>query len=98
MSAEVSGVEPGRRFALGRIVITSHAKSTLHPEDVLVALARHAAGDWGDVGVEDHQANQTALIDGSRLFSVYHARDATKFWILTEADRSSTCVLLPEDY
>jgi len=87
-----------KSFTLGRIVATRNALKQLTHADILPALKRHAAGDWGDVDEHDHQANEQALRDGSRLFSVYHAADTTKFWIITEADRSSTCVLLPEDY
>jgi hypothetical protein len=50
------------------------------------------------VDEEDRQANERALIEGTRLFSVYHAENGTKFWITTEADRQSTTVLLPQDY
>ncbi len=88
----------GDLFPLGQTVATRNALNRLTHDDILPALKRHAAGDWGDVDAEDHQANEQALRDGSRLFSVYHAADTTKFWIITEADRSSTCVLLPEDY
>jgi hypothetical protein len=85
-------------FPLGQTVITSHALSTLHPADVYAALQRHAAGDWGEVGPEDWAENELSLKEGFRLLSAYHDRNQTKFWIITEADRRSTCVLLPEDY
>lgn len=83
---------------LGQAVITRNAMESLHPEDVLGAMRKHAAGDWGDCCPEDWEANNQALRDGSRLFSVYHDRTGAKFWIITEADRSATTVLLPEDY
>jgi hypothetical protein len=60
--------------------------------------AYHHSGDWGDVGPEDHAANVRALVEGTRLFSVYHSQTGVKFWIITEADRGATTVLLPEDY
>ena len=82
---------------LGQVVITKSALGTLSKDAVYAALARHQNGDWGDVGAEDQQANDLALKDGSRILSVYTAAD-TKFWIITEADRSVTTVLLPEDY
>jgi len=85
-------------FPLGQVVITPNALNTLSETDVRQALHRHVHGDWGDVCGEDAAANEAALRHGLRLFSVYHAADSTKFWIITEADRSSTCVLLPEDY
>lgn len=85
-------------FPLGQIVITPNARDTLRETDVQIALRRHARGDWGDLGDEDVQENELSLAQGWRLFSVYHATDSTKFWIITEADRSSTCILLPEEY
>lgn len=84
-------------FSLGQVVMTRNASEMLPHDVVWFALLRHASGDWGDVCDEDRQANDAALKDGSRLFSVYHAGE-TKFWIITEADRSATTVLLPEDY
>jgi len=83
---------------LGQTLITPDARDSLHPEDVLSALRRHAAKDWGDCLQDDWQANDQALLDESRVFSVYHDRFKTKFWIITEADRSATTVLLPGDY
>ena len=59
---------------------------------------RHLAADWGDVDNDDRQANDRALKDGSRLFSVYHSAKQVKFWIITEASRRLTTVLLPRDY
>lgn len=61
-------------------------------------LARHTAGDWGEVPPEDACANDEALLVGERLLSAYRLRASTKLWIITEADRSSTCILLPEEY
>jgi hypothetical protein len=86
------------KFPLGQTVITRNARDQLHPEDVLVALKRHAAGDWGDVCEDDRQENEFSLTRTLRLFSVYHDRIGQKFWIISEADRSATTVLLPEDY
>ncbi len=85
-------------FDLGRVVITANALGKLCEADVLIALAMHANGYWGEVGEEDWQENQLALDHGWRLVSVYTDRKDTKFWIITESDRSSTTVLLPEDY
>jgi len=55
-------------------------------------------GDWGNMCEEDQQENERALIDGSRLFSAYKADGLPKIWIITEADRSSTCILFPDEY
>ena len=89
---------PIARFRLGRIVSTPNALAHLTQEDILHGIQRHQAGDWGDVCAEDCQANDQALVEGTRLLSVYHAANGTKFWLITEADRSVTTVLLPEDY
>jgi len=86
------------KFPFGQTTITPNAQNTLHPEDVLVALSRHGSGDWGDVNDEDKKLNDEALKDQSRLLSAYSDRNDVKFWIITEADRSVTTVLLPEDY
>jgi len=86
------------RFPLGQTVATPNALSRLTHEDVLKALARHAAGDWGDVGPEDWQENELSLREGFRLWSVYRSAAGETFRIITEADRSSTTVLMPEDY
>jgi len=85
-------------FPLGRTVITAHARDVLHPADLPTALTRHAVGDWGDVGRADWQENEIALMRGFRLFSVYRDRNGVKFWIITEANRSATTLLLPDDY
>ena len=63
----------------------------------LKPFPRHIRGDWGDACKEDAKANDLALEEGSRLFSVYFSIDI-KFWIITEHDRSATTILLPEDY
>lgn len=85
-------------FELGNLVITSHAQAELDPADVFEAIQRHALGDWGDLCEEDRHENELFLKEGFRLLSAYLGRNGTKFWIITEADRSSTTVLLPEDY
>ena len=86
------------RFPLGHTVITPNARDSLNPEDVQTALRRHAAGDWGDVDEHDRAENELSLTKQLQLFSVYHDRNKVKFWIITEADRSATTILLPEDY
>ena len=85
------------RFPLGQLAITSNASLRLATEEVLVALRRHASGDWGDLCPEDTMANDEALEHGGRLLSAY-GQGEHRFWVITEADRSSTTVLLPEDY
>jgi hypothetical protein len=87
-------------FPLGQVVVTPCAleAATLAGEHYRSFLMRHARSDWGDVCPEDARANDLARETDERLLSVYRLRDGTKFWILTEADRSSTCILLPEEY
>ena len=89
---------PIAKFRLGHIVSTPNALSQLTQEDILIGIKRHQAGDWGDVSQHDRQSNEQALIKGTRLWSVYHAVSGTRFWLITEAGRRSTTVLLPEDY
>lgn len=86
------------RFPLGQTVITAGAAAALPNDDIQRALARHHSGDWGDVGHEDREENETALAEGFRLLSAYNTADGTRFWVITEADRSATTVLLPEEY
>ena len=87
-----------KSFPLGQSAITVNALGRLHPADVCAALQRHARGDWGDLSEEDRAVNELSLQEGSRLLSAYQDRKGTKFWIITDADRSSTVVLLPEDH
>ena len=95
MSAEAF---PIAKFRLGHIMTTPNALEHLTPDDILLGIQRHQAGDWGDVNEHDRQANEASLKEELRLWSVYHAAGGLKFWIITEADRSATTVLLPEDY
>jgi len=83
---------------VGKIVATPNACAQLTDEDMTAALLRHVFGDWGDVCTEDKVQNDRALVEGTRILSAYCAGNGTKFWIITEADRSVTTVLLPEDY
>ena len=92
---------PGRfrpAYALGRIVMTESATRSVSLHSIATALIRHARGDWGDIGPEEKAANGRALREGLRILSAYHDRRGVAFWILTEADRSATTVLLPDDY
>ena len=87
-------------FALGRVVATPGALAALEkagqqPGDF---LARHVSGDWGEVPPEDVNENEFSLKLGFRLLSAYRTSVGEKLWVITEADRSSTCILLPEEY
>lgn len=86
------------KFSLGQLVATRNAANCLSNADVSAALQRHADGDWGEVCAEDREENELSLVSGFRLLSVYESSTGIKFWIITEADRSATTVLLPEDY
>ena len=87
-------------FPLGKTVATPGALNALEEsgESPSFFLSRHARGDWGEVCPEDRKENELALREGFRLMSVYLTSKGEKLWILTEADRSSTCVLLPAEY
>ena len=85
-------------FQLGKIVITRAAIAEVSPEDIFLAVRRHAQGDWGNVEPEDRQANDDALQAGDRLLSSYESARQVEFWILTEWDRTVTTILLPSDY
>lgn len=85
-------------FPLGQMVMTPGVRDGIPPSEMLRALRRHAGGDWGKLEPEDRQANDDALKNGGRLVSSYLAKNGTKFWIITESDRSATTVLLPEEY
>ncbi|HEV2352908.1 MAG TPA: hypothetical protein VGR89_01585 [Puia sp.] len=85
-------------FRIGRLVATPNALRCLDQTDILRGMERHCAADWGDLTEEDRRANDCALENGGRLVSVYHSSEGVKFYVITEADRSATTVLLPEDY
>ena len=88
------------KFSLGRIVATPGALEALEDaqESADRYLSRHEAGDWGNVPREDWSENELSLRNGFRILSAYHLRDKTKIWIITEADRSATTILLPDEY
>ena len=90
--------QPQRRFPLGQIVITPNALDRVDAADATACLRRHALGDWGELPPEDIQENELSLKEGFRLFSAYTDRHSTRFYVITEADRSVTTLLLPEDY
>lgn len=94
------GGGPQRRmpFPLGMLCATPGVKASISELELLTALRRHAARDWGDVCQEDAQANDDALVHGGRLLSRYRTKDGVIFWFITEADRSATTALLPDEY
>ena len=100
--SELAQISPAPRLPLrlGQLVATPGAlEAALLAGDNLGAyLSRHARGDWGDLSPDDAQANDLASRTDERVFSAYVLSNGTKIWIITEADRSSTCVLLPDEY
>ena len=87
-------------FPLGRCCITPGAQRKLEsinavPQEL---LRRHQSGDWDGMDRSDQAANRRAVKDGSRVFSAYQLADAVRVYVITEADRSSTTILLPSEY
>ena len=95
-----TGAPTAARFPLGQVVSTPGALEAMANagQDGRELLARHSRGDWGNVCDSDKQANDRALEAGERILSAYSLRTGTKLWVITEADRSSTCILLPDEY
>jgi hypothetical protein len=96
---------PHPLFPLGQLLATRGVVETLENLglDAVTSLgpylARHAAGDWGELDKEDQASNDSAVASGDeRLLSAYRLADRTRIWVITEADRSTTTVLLPEEY
>ncbi len=94
------------RFHLGTIVATPGSLEALKRNNMtgIELIARHIAGDWGELDAEDHKANEDSLKTGARLLSAYHLPDGTKIWIITDAEiddehhRQATTFLLPGEY
>lgn len=87
-------------LSLGRVVATPGALRVLSEaeEDPLRLLARHVSGDWGELDAHDRRENERSLKNGWRVFSSYPLGDGSKVWVITEADRSVTTILLPQEY
>jgi hypothetical protein len=95
----------GMKFPLGQLAATPGALEALEESGQKpdFFLARHAAGDWGEVDQEDRTLNDQAVADGSRILSAYRTVKGTKLWVITEAtddagNRAATTILLPEEY
>jgi hypothetical protein len=88
------------KFSLGQIVATPGALEALQQAGQSPAdfLTHHVRGDWGEVCDDDKRANDEALVNGARILSAYRTLRNVRIWVITEADRSSTCTLLPEEY
>lgn len=87
------------KFRLGRCVATPAALALLNAQKIgaFDLLQRHQSGDWGDLGRDDRHANEVALVTGARILSAYHV-GGEKLYAITEADRSSTCLMLASEY
>jgi len=88
------------RFPLGRMVATPGALEALKEtgQDASEFIYRHQRGDWGTLSEADKRENEFSVDKELRIFSAYYLKDQTKIWIITEADRSATTVLLPSEY
>ena len=86
-------------FRLGKLVATPGVLNAAPSQDALLDLVgRHASGDWGDLDAHDQRENEIAVKRGGlRILSAYEL-EGTRFWVITEADRSTTTILLPEEY
>lgn len=90
-------------FALGRLMMTRGVNDLVAERPdfakfTVGSLARHGQGDWGDLSIEDKNENELSLKEGYRLLSAYEAEGLPKIWIITEADRSATTILFPDEY
>lgn len=108
MNDQISNT-PKPRFPLGNVYFTPGVMETIDrlQVDPFELLYRHVCGDWGSVCTEDAQANEDALCYGSRILSAYvlgpkknsaSTHESVKIWVITEADRSTTTLLLPSEY
>jgi hypothetical protein len=93
------------KFSCGILLSTPGASEAFqrNNQTPFLFLQKHLSGDWGELCEEDREANNQALVDGSRLLSAYRLNDGTKVWLITEAvgengRRESSTFLLPEEY
>ena len=88
------------RFNPGKVVATPGALAALEAsgESLFDYLARHLSGDWGEVEAKDAEENELSFKHGWRLLSADTLKSGTKIWVVTAADKSSTCALRPEEY
>lgn len=87
-------------FPLGQLLVTPGAMEALSQMNISAEsiFQRHVLGDWGDISHEDKQQNDLAVEMGGRILSGYILPDERKVWVITEADRSATTILLPDEY
>jgi hypothetical protein len=90
----------GPKFPLGQVVATPGVAEAFERsrQSPTIFLRRHIKGDWGDLDGDDKEENEFSIQRGLRLLSAYTLKDGTHIWIITEADRSVTTLLLPSEY
>ena len=99
-----SGSEPSMtthktKLALGHLTATPAVLEEVSHPELILSLARHQSGDWGDsLPAADRRENDLAMDTGDRILSAYTSSRGVRYWIITDADRSCTTALLPEDY
>lgn len=108
MKERLSDQRPGRyawaemkaKFSFGKLVATPGALRAFENagDNPLTFLQRHLAGDWGEVGADDQAENEYSLKHGLRLLSAYSLGNGERIWVITEADRSITTSLMPNEY
>jgi hypothetical protein len=88
------------KFLLGLLVATTGALTALEEagQNALEFVSRHQHGEWGELPEEDKQENEFSILNDLRILSAYTLKTGTKIWIITEADRSVTTILLPQEY
>ena len=88
------------KFLLGRLLATPGALKALKEagQEATEFLSRHQHGDWGELDDEDKKENDLSILNNWRILSAYTLKTGTRIWIITEADRSATTILLPEEY
>jgi hypothetical protein len=98
--AQMDQPRPMPKFPLGRLVATPGVLEALADaqQSPLEFIARHQAGDWGEVDEEDRQENEFSVTHGFRILSAYTLSTGVRMWLITEADRSATTILLPAEY
>jgi hypothetical protein len=96
--ASLGAAFPEAKFPLGQLLVTRGAQEVLTAADMKRALFWHSQGSWGEVSEEDAAENDFSVPRRLRILSAYVADEGTRFWVITEADRSATTILLPEEY
>lgn len=85
-------------FPLGKVAITPGALQILAGDNLMVYLRAHQSGNWGVISPKDARENDLAVAKGLRILSAYRTLQGQEIWVITEADRSLTTILLPEEY